>query len=190
MRPRRHRRDRPGLRLGMIAARGALRSERATRLRPARRARGPLRRHARLRRAAALRELRRHGRRGRRDPLAAVVEQADRRRQRLRPVRDGAPAGLRRRARDRLGNADRVAALGLDARAGVPGRSRRLRRACRRRGRIAPTRSCSLRRNRLRRPVAPGVRGGSPDRDDRPRPRGSDGRLPAASPCPLSRRRA
>ena len=57
-------------------------------------------------------------------PSVPSLEHADRRRERDRPLRDGAPARVRGRDRDRLGNADRRAGLALDARAGVPGRRR------------------------------------------------------------------
>src|SRR5581483_2866664 len=67
--------------------------------------------------------------RRRRDPLRAELEPPDRGGERERPVRDGAPARLRGRGRDRLRDDERRAAVALDAGAGVSRRGGALRRA-------------------------------------------------------------
>ena len=110
-------------------ARAAATSGRAAGVRPAGRARAGIRRPVRLRRAAGVRELRRERRRRHGDPVGAAVEPPIAAARASRPLRDGAPAGMRGRARDRVGDADRLAAVAVDAGAGVPGGRRRVRRA-------------------------------------------------------------
>ena len=86
-----------------------------------------VRRHARVRGAAGVRELRRErGRRRRRSRRCPRSNRLIAAGSASRPLRDGPPAGVRGRDRDRLGDAAASPRGGLDAGAGLPaGRGRR-----------------------------------------------------------------
>ena len=138
-----------------------------------RRAGGRLRRLPGLPAAAALRELRLHARRRRRDSGRSGLDQADQRQERPRPLRHGAPAGMRRLPRH--GRLDLPWLLGgaLDAGEHLS--------ACRRAVRRAATRPRSGGGTR--------ARGRNPQRQPRPRlsgPRGGCARLHDAERCRAS----